>query len=142
MAEAFCGSCWLNGALTGTVTPPALRRRTGRAGGRSSGASHAGARPGLVRHEATLLTPALIEEADFILTMTRLHKRRHPRHECPAPSKKLFRWQNLSAGRAMCEDPVGQGVDVYRQTAARLRELLEQAVEKLDFPGQGNSDDV
>lgn len=92
-------------------------------------------------HEATLLTPGLIDEADLILTMSSSHKDAI-REMKPGAIEKTFSLKEFVGQAGDVDDPVGQSVDVYRQTAAALRKLLEQALEKLDFRGQGNSDNV
>jgi len=95
----------------------------------------------LTEHEATLLTPDLIREADLILTMTSSHKDAI-REMAPGAIEKTFSLPEFVGEAGDVHDPVGQGVDVYRETAVRLQRLLERALEKLEFPGQGNGDGV
>lgn len=92
-------------------------------------------------HEAKLLTPALIDEADLILTMSSAQKDAI-RDMNAGAIEKTFSLAEFVGRSGDVDDPVGQSVEVYRQTAARLRQLLEQAVEKVDFTRQGNSNDV
>lgn len=81
-------------------------------------------------HEATMLTPALIEDADIILTMTVSHKDAVNRIS-PAADEKTFSLKEFVGLSGDVDDPIGQGVEVYRETAAEMRELLEQSVQQL-----------
>lgn len=92
-------------------------------------------------HRSTLLTRDLVEDADLILTMSSTHKDTI-RAMNPAAIEKTFSLKEFVGEAGDVEDPVGQSVEVYRQTAASLRRLLEKSLEKLGFRGQGNTDNV
>ena len=90
----------------------------------------------LTEHEATLLTPDLIREADLILTMTSSHKDAI-REMAPGAIEKTFSLPEFVGEAGDVHDPVGQGVDVYRETAVRLQRLLEASAGKAtNFPGK------
>lgn len=89
----------------------------------------------LSTHEATLLTPTLVSEADLILTMTAAHKDAVRRID-PAAIEKTFSLREFVGLSGDVDDPVGRGIDVYRKTAAELRSLLAQAVQQLLRDGE------
>lgn len=92
-------------------------------------------------HRAARLTAALIDEADLILTMSARHKEA-VRELRPQAVEKTFVLTEFVGEADDVADPFGQDVEAYRNTAKRLRELLEKAVERLSLSGQGNSENA
>lgn len=95
----------------------------------------------LSSHEATPLTPELVDEADLILTMSASHKD-VIRKMKPQAIEKTFLLKEFVGQTGDIADPFGRDVEVYRETAAVLRELLEEAVERLPAVGQGNDENA
>jgi protein-tyrosine-phosphatase len=81
-------------------------------------------------YRAALLTRELMQDADLILTMTRGHldqvKMKFPGH-----SGKAFTLAEFAGSGSDIADPIGQPLDVYRQCARRLEELIARALDKL-----------
>lgn len=83
-------------------------------------------------HKAQRLEPGMVAQADLILTMTRAHKeavlRLHPR-----AAEKTFTLLEFAHNGTETDirDPLHQGREAYRQTAATLRRALAAVVDKL-----------
>lgn len=71
------------------------------------------------RHRSQTLTPALIEQAEVIYTMTPSHAEAIM-HAAPDAAHKVF---PLSESEPV-EDPIGQGPEVYQRTAAQIDRLV------------------
>lgn len=87
----------------------------------------------LYKHQATQVTPELLAQADLILTMTSGHKKVIS-HVMPEVQNKVYtlkEWAENSMEDLDIVDPFGKSIEVYRQCAQELTELLEKAVEKL-----------
>lgn len=78
-------------------------------------------------HRSRPLTAELVREAEIVYTMTPSHAEA-VMTLAPDAASKVFPLDP----RGVIEDPVGQGEEVYRRTAARLRELIRQRLEELD----------
>lgn len=85
----------------------------------------------LREHKATLLTPALVQEADLILTMTGAHKGQVKRMT-PAAEGKVYTLAEFAGTGTDILDPIGGPVDVYRQCAADLRYLIGLVLDKIE----------
>lgn len=75
----------------------------------------------LSRHAARLLTPELLAGARLVFTMT-LSQARRLQAQYPAYAEKIT---PLSQGEDIM-DPYGGPLSLYRQTAARLYELIKK----------------
>lgn len=84
----------------------------------------------LTAHKATFLTPELAAGADLILTMTGRH-RDYVRHICPDVREKTFTLAEYAGAGADISDPFGCSVEVYKQCAAELANLISRALDKL-----------
>lgn len=85
----------------------------------------------LSRHRARLLSPALADAADLILTMSRPHRQRALG---VAPEEKvhlLGEYAGLSGESAEVPDPFGGDIAEYRETYRRLEQLLDVVAERL-----------
>lgn len=99
-------------------------------------------------HRARHLEPELVEKADLILTMTAAHKKA-VMDRFPAAREKTFTLMEYVAEPSAEEspeeertggtwssppgdipDPVGGPLEVYRTCAARLKDLVERALDK------------
>lgn len=81
----------------------------------------------LSSHRSRPLTPTLLEEADEIFVMTQ-NQRRSILEFAPDAATRI-KLLDLS-GRDV-PDPFGSGLDVYRQTAARIRRILQERLDDL-----------
>lgn len=70
-------------------------------------------------HKSRPLTPALIDEAEIIFTMTPSHAEAIM-HAAPDAAHKVF----PLAEAEPVEDPIGQGPEVYRRTAEQIDRLV------------------
>lgn len=95
----------------------------------------------LSTHQATALTPALIDDADLILTMSESHKD-VIRDMKPQAIEKTFSLKEFVGKSGDVADPFGRDVEVYRETATLLRQLLEEAIEKLPPLRQGKDENA
>lgn len=77
----------------------------------------------LSAHQARILTRQEIDEADLVIVMTLAHKEAVLR-EYPSAGKKVFALGEFTTDGADVSDPFGQGVEVYRQCAAQIKEGL------------------
>lgn len=75
-------------------------------------------------HRSREVDGALLADADLILVMTRGHAEALVA-EFPQAGARLLRFAQLAGGSWDIADPVGQGMDAYRATAAELDLLLE-----------------
>ncbi|MGB9661850.1 MAG: low molecular weight protein arginine phosphatase [Moorellaceae bacterium] len=90
-------------------------------------------------HRARHLESELVEKADLILTMTAAHKKA-VMDRFPAAREKTFTLMEYVAEpsaeespeeeRGDIPDPVGGPLEVYRTCAARLKDLVERALDK------------
>jgi len=86
----------------------------------------------LSKHRAKLLTREMIKQADLILTMTRTH-RVQVCEMVPEAAKKTFTLAAYAKvkGDEDIIDPLGYSINVYRNCAAVLKDLIAQAFKKL-----------
>lgn len=87
----------------------------------------------LESHRASMLTRARILEADLILTMTRAHKAQVLRMAPEAAEKTytLKEYITRSAENIDISDPFGRSVEVYRQCADEIEEMLKLLLERI-----------
>ena len=82
------------------------------------------------RHRSQSLSPDLIERAEVIYTMTRAHAHAVLRLD-PAAAPRV---EPLDPTGEDVPDPIGQGFEVYRSTARRLRDLVRLRLAALADP--------
>jgi len=80
----------------------------------------------LASHTARVLTPAMIDEAEFVYTMTASHAQQ-VMTAAPNSVHKVF----VLDEREGVPDPVGQDIGVYRRTAERLERLVARRLEEI-----------
>ena len=84
----------------------------------------------LSTHESQALSPALVEWADLILTMTPDHRdtvvRRHP-----DAAERTFTLGDYAGTGESVPDPVGRGPVAYEACAGQLERLLDLVLERL-----------
>lgn len=83
----------------------------------------------LSSHRARLLTPALVRDADLILTMGTSHARRAGELGGIGKTHLLTSWSGEDGGEI--SDPFGRDVSVYRETAEQLDQLMSHVVARL-----------
>ena len=84
----------------------------------------------LSSHRAQLLTPALAQQSDLILTMSRSHRRRA--EEVGAQNVAVLgEFAGLHGPDAEVPDPFGGDLDDYRAAYARLERFLQSALQRL-----------
>jgi protein-tyrosine-phosphatase len=81
-------------------------------------------------YRASLLTREMVQEADLVLTMTREHLEQL-NILFPSYHKKAFTLAGFAGSGSDIADPIGQSLDVYRQCAQRLEELISRVLDKL-----------
>lgn len=86
---------------------------------------HSGGR--LAQHQSQPLTPRMLQQADYVFTMTNIH-RATILHQYPELSARV---QTLSADGTDVSDPIGQGIDEYRRCLAQITESLERILDRL-----------
>lgn len=87
-----------------------------------------GIRPPSGRTAARGLTARMLDEADVVYAMTRAH-RQAALGVSPRSADKV---QVLDPGGGDIADPIGQGPEVYAQTARRLMDLIAARLEELN----------
>lgn len=85
----------------------------------------------LSAHRARSVTRALVDEADLVLTMSRRHLQRVRDLGGETKSHLFAEYAPAGDGGAEIPDPVGQGIEAYRETHARLAELAVNVVSRL-----------
>lgn len=90
----------------------------------------------LSTHRARLLTRAVVKEADLILTMSRHHRTRAEELGGDGKTHLLGEYAGRSIPEAEVADPFGGDLEVYRETFAELRDLVDLATKRLvqDLP--------
>lgn len=91
----------------------------------------------LSAHRARSLTRALVDEADLVLTMSRRHLQRVRDLGGETKSHLFAEFAPAGDGSAEIPDPVGQGIEAYRETQARLTELAVTVVSRLRREREG-----
>ncbi len=81
-------------------------------------------------HRAARLSAAVVEGADIILTMTEAH-REALKKAFPDAARKIFTLAEFAGEAGDVPDPIGQPVEVYRECAVKLKELIEKALLKI-----------
>ncbi|OLP66797.1 Low molecular weight protein-tyrosine-phosphatase YwlE [Bacillus pumilus] len=84
-----------------------------------------------LNHSSAKLTEDLIQEADYVLTMTAQHKQLILAQYAFA-AEKVFTLKEYATGKAGdVSDPFGGSLPVYQETRDELETLLYQLAEKL-----------
>lgn len=82
-------------------------------------------------HRAELLTRALVDEADLVLTMGESHLDRVLSLGGDGKAFLLTEYASNGAVARPISDPIGAGLDVYRQTADELEAEIERVFDRL-----------
>jgi len=89
-------------------------------------------------HEARMLTPAIVEQSDLILTMGPSHLERVHALGGAARAHLLAGFASQGALATPVSDPFGGELSVYRQTYDELRALVEAVIERV-APASGGA---
>lgn len=82
----------------------------------------------LTSHKAKRIEPIILEEADWIVTMTRAHKA-HLIDEYPQLEGKLYTLYEFAGRQAGdVQDPYGRKIDHYRACRDEMEELIYDAI--------------
>lgn len=81
-------------------------------------------------HRATLLTPALVEQADLVLTMTASH-RMQVLSMVPTAEDKVYTLGNYAGIFGDIADPFGQPLEVYIACAEQMKQIIAIALDKM-----------
>lgn len=81
-------------------------------------------------HRASALVPEDVESADLILTMTEAH-RDFVRRMVPGTEEKVYTLGEFAGRGEEVPDPFGRSLDVYRQSAEVIKDLVIQALVRL-----------
>jgi protein-tyrosine-phosphatase len=82
-------------------------------------------------HEARMLTSAIVEQSDLILTMGSSHLERVHALGGGARAHLLSTFASQGAVASPVSDPFGGDLDVYRHTFEELRALVTAALDRL-----------
>lgn len=82
-------------------------------------------------HEARMLTPAIVEQSDLILTMGPSHLERVHALGGAARAHLLSSYASQGDVATPVSDPFGGDLDVYRQTFEELHALVSAALDRL-----------
>jgi protein-tyrosine-phosphatase len=85
----------------------------------------------LSAHRAQLLSSALVEEADLVLTMGEAHLDRALALGGAGKSFLLTDYASRGATARGISDPIGAELDVYRETADELQAEIERVFDRL-----------
>lgn len=86
----------------------------------------------LAGHRAQVLSPALVAQADLLLTMGPSHLDRVEVLGGGARAHQLTAYASHGASDAPISDPFGGDLDVYRRTYDELRDLVHAAIDRLE----------
>jgi protein-tyrosine-phosphatase len=81
-------------------------------------------------YRASRLTLDLVQEADLVLTMTRGHLEQ-VNMMFPGHAGKTFTLAGFAGSGSDITDPIGQPLDVYRQCARSLEDLIARVLDRL-----------
>jgi protein-tyrosine-phosphatase len=81
-------------------------------------------------YRATMLTLDMVQEADLVLTMTQGHLKQ-VNMMFPGHAGKTFTLADYAGSGSDIADPIGQPLDVYRQCAYSLEELINRVLDRL-----------
>lgn len=84
----------------------------------------------LENHEAQMVYPDLVRDADLILAMTENHKR-ILLDKFPEAEPKIFTLMEYAGLEGEIHDPFGLGKEEYLKTARQLKEVLAGVIERL-----------
>jgi len=104
----------------------------------SGGALRAMSRRGLdlASHRARQLEPEFVQAADLILTMTKAHKNTVLSF-MPEAAEKVYTLAEFAGVEQDIADPFGGSDEIYEVCATNIRELLDNAWEKIaDLAGK------
>jgi protein-tyrosine-phosphatase len=86
----------------------------------------------LEAHGSRPLTPALVEWADLILTMSPSHLNAVAGLGGASKMALVTEFEEESAGDRFVEDPFGADLDAYRRTYQRLETAIEAVLERIE----------
>lgn len=89
----------------------------------------------LSAHRAQPLTPALVQQADLVLTMGESHLERARELGGSGKSYLLTDYASNGSVSRSISDPIGAGLDVYRETADELEGEIERVFDRLAADG-------
>lgn len=81
-------------------------------------------------YRAAMLTLEMVQAADLVLTMTRGHLKQ-VNMMFPGHTGKTFTLADFAGSGSDIADPIGQPLDVYRQCACSLEELIARVLDGL-----------
>lgn len=84
-----------------------------------------------VEHQSQMVTPQLMDWADFVLTMTESHAEQLQRY-FPQKKESIFplkAYVNPESDDVNISDPFGGSVEVYKQTMIELEELINKLLQ-------------
>jgi protein-tyrosine-phosphatase len=82
-------------------------------------------------HRSRHLSRAMVEEADVIFTMSRSHAERAKKLGGDDRVFLLGDYAGAKRWKAEIADPYGEGLEVYRETFERLKDLIHTAADRL-----------
>ena len=94
----------------------------------------------LTSHRATRIFAEITQQADLILTMGTGHKEAVLRL-FPDLEEKVYTLKEYVGEEGDVADPFGGDLEVYRQTAQELKQLIYKLIAKIEGKGVENSED-
>lgn len=82
-------------------------------------------------HRASLLTPAIVNKADLVLTMT-LAQQMYVKSMVPSQAEKVFTLADYARAGGDIPDPIGQPLEAYRSCASSLIDLIGKVLDRLE----------
>ncbi|MBC7105404.1 MAG: low molecular weight protein arginine phosphatase [Firmicutes bacterium] len=89
----------------------------------------------LPEHRARLLTREMVEGADLVLTMTAAQAD-HVREMAPGMADRVYTLGGFAGGGEEVPDPIGRGIDAYRDCARQLASLIRLTLKRLVAEGK------
>jgi protein-tyrosine phosphatase len=82
-------------------------------------------------HVPKMISRFIIEESDLVVVMTESH-RKNIMERFPGCDDKVFLLSEFAGeGRKDVTDPIGRGIEVYRQTFNEIKEYMNKVIERL-----------
>jgi len=89
----------------------------------------------LPEHRARLLTREMVEGADLVLTMTAAQAA-YVRELAPEFADRVHTLGGFAGGGEEVPDPIGLGIDAYRECARQLAALIRLSIKRLMAEGK------
>lgn len=86
-------------------------------------------------HRARLLTREMVQEADLVLTMTAAQAA-YVRELAPEFADRVHTLGTFAGGGEDIQDPIGLGIEAYRECARKLAALIRLTVKRLMAEGK------